>query len=73
MVAAKDWKYSTQPEVDVVRTGVSPMNPRVKWALLSCGHERFYSRERGPRFRRLPKVGAVIVCDECAADAERRR
>lgn len=72
MVAAKDWHYSTQPEVTVVRTGVSPMNPKVKWAECSCGHDHYYSKERGPRHRRCPKVGARIVCDQCAAKADGR-
>lgn len=46
------------PERRVVRNGVSPMNPRVKWALLDCGHDIFRQRK--------PRVGATVVCDECA-------
>ena len=72
MVAAKDWPYRTQPEVMVERRGVSPVNPSVKWAQTTCGHEHFYSAERGPRHRRCPRVGATIVCDQCAAKADGR-
>lgn len=50
------------PERYVVRTGVSPMNPRVKWAQLDCGHDVY-------RWRR-PSVGAVIVCNKCAEAAK---
>lgn len=48
------------PERTVVRTGVSPMNPKVKWAELSCGHDVFRLRK--------PRVGARIVCDKCAKE-----
>lgn len=51
--AVKTW-----PERRVVRTGVSPMNPRVKWAELNCGHEVFRTRK--------PRIGATVVCDKCA-------
>lgn len=47
------------PERRVVRTGVSPMNPRVKWAELDCGHDIFRQRK--------PKIGALIVCEKCSA------
>ena len=46
------------PERRVVRTGVSPMNPKVKWAELSCGHEVWRQRK--------PKIGAIIVCEKCS-------
>jgi hypothetical protein len=46
------------PERRVVRTGVSPMNPKVKWAELSCGHDVFRARR--------PKVGAIVVCEQCS-------
>lgn len=42
----------------VVQTGVSPMNPKVKWSALDCGHEVF-----GPRKK---PIGAVIKCEKCA-------
>ena len=50
------------PERRVVRTGVSPMNPKVKWAELDCGHDVYRSRK--------PRIGAVIVCERCAQKAE---
>ena len=50
------------PEVRVVRTGVSPMNPKMKWAELSCGHDVY-------RLRR-PRVGSTIVCERCAEGIE---
>lgn len=46
------------PERRVVRTGVSPMNPKVKWAQLTCGHDVY-------RLRR-PRIGAILVCDKCS-------
>ena len=46
------------PERYVVRTGVSPMNPKVKWAELSCGHDVYRTRK--------PRIGATVVCDKCA-------
>lgn len=48
----------TYPERRVVRTGVSPMNPKVKWAELNCGHDVFRTRK--------PRIGALIVCDQCS-------
>lgn len=48
------------PERRVVRVGVSPMNPKVKWAELSCGHEVFRNRK--------PRIGATLVCDRCAKE-----
>lgn len=51
------------PERIVVRTGVSPMNPRVKWAELSCGHDVFMLRR--------PRVGSRVACDKCQ-EAEAR-
>lgn len=65
MVASKHWPYSTQPERRVVRTGVSPMNPKVKWADLDCGHTVYRKRR--------PPHGAVIVCPDCARQADNRR
>jgi hypothetical protein len=46
------------PERRVVSTGVSPMNPKVKWAQLSCGHDVY-------RYRK-PRIGATVVCDKCS-------
>lgn len=60
----KNWPYTTWPERRVVRAGVSPMNPKVKWAELSCGHDVYRARK--------PKVGATIVCPECAREADGR-
>lgn len=48
------------PERTVVRTGVSPMNPKVKYAELSCGHDVWR--------RQKPKIGATIVCEKCAQE-----
>jgi predicted RNA-binding Zn-ribbon protein involved in translation (DUF1610 family) len=45
------------PERRVVRTGVSPMNPKVKWAELNCGHTVWRQRK--------PRIDATIVCEEC--------
>lgn len=56
LAAAGRW-----PESHVTRTGVSPMNPRVKWAELTCGHTVFRNRR--------PSVGATIVCEKCAEKA----
>lgn len=50
------------PECRVVRTGVSPINPKVKWAQLSCGHDVY-------RVRR-PRIGAVVCCEKCAERAD---
>ncbi len=41
----------------VTRTGVSPMNPKVKYADVDCGHTVYLSRK--------PKVGAMIACGDC--------
>jgi hypothetical protein len=46
------------PECRVVRTGVSPMNPKVKWAQLDCGHDVYRQRK--------PRIGALIVCEQCS-------
>lgn len=46
------------PEKRVVRVGVSPMNPKVKWAELDCGHEVWRKRK--------PRIGAIIVCEKCS-------
>ena len=41
----------------VVRTGTSPMNSKVKWADLECGH-MVYSPRR-------PRLGALVSCERC--------
>lgn len=51
---------TTYPERRVVRAGVSPMNPKVKWAQLECGHDVYRLRK--------PRIGALLVCDKCRAD-----
>ena len=61
---SEDWPYSSQPERRVVRAGTSPMNPKVKWAELSCGHDVYRKRR--------PRIGAIIVCPRCAEIAGRR-
>jgi DNA-directed RNA polymerase subunit RPC12/RpoP len=43
----------------VVRNGVSPMNPRVKYSQLACGHDVY-----GPRKLRLDSLQR---CDECSS------
>jgi hypothetical protein len=48
-----------------VRTGASPMNPKVKWAQLTCGHDIYRQRK--------PRVGATIVCETCAEKAGRKQ
>jgi hypothetical protein len=50
------WPYTTWPERTVVRTGVSPMNPKVKWAELDCGHDIFRAQAEGGGHHRLPEV-----------------
>lgn len=60
---AEHWKYSTQPECTVMRTGVSPMNPKVKWAELNCGATIWRKRR--------PRIGATIVCEACARKADK--
>ena len=45
------------PERRVIRVGVSPLNPKVKWAQLDCGHDVY-------RYRK-PRIGSTIVCDKC--------
>lgn len=45
------------PERRVIKAGVSPMNPKVKWAQLDCGHDVFRQRK--------PRIGALIVCERC--------
>jgi hypothetical protein len=51
-------KGGSWPERHVVRVGVSPMNPKVKWAELDCGHDVYRNRK--------PRIGATIVCERCA-------
>ena len=46
------------PECRVVRVDKSPMNPKIKFAQLTCGHD--VARLRAPR------VGAVVVCEKCS-------
>lgn len=46
------------PERRVVRVDLSPMNPKIKVAQLSCGHDVYRNRK--------PRIGATIVCDKCA-------
>lgn len=52
----------TWPERRVIRTGVSPMNPKVKWAELSCGHDVYRQRR--------PRIGATVVCEKCSEGRE---
>lgn len=46
------------PERRVIRTGVPPMNPKVKYAELSCGHIIWRNRK--------PRIGATTVCERCS-------
>lgn len=48
----------------VVRTGVSPMNPKVKWAELSCGHDVYRTRK--------PRIGATVVCEKCSRPTQEK-
>lgn len=57
-IAGRSWSR-------VTRTGVSPMNPRVKWADLECGHMAY-----GPR---RPRLGSLVVCDRCSAMTEQEK
>jgi formylmethanofuran dehydrogenase subunit E len=52
------------PECRVVRVDKSPMNPKIKVAQLSCGHDVYRNR--------APRVGATIVCERCAEKANDR-
>lgn len=45
----------------VVRVGVSPMNPKVKWAELTCGHTVWRQRK--------PRIGAITACEKCSEKA----
>lgn len=45
---------------EVLRSGVSPMNPKVKWAELDCGHTVYTARKQ--------KVGAVVWCHKCSPE-----
>ena len=53
----------------VVRTGQSPMNPKVKWAELSCGHEVWIHPPK-----RTPRIGSLVECERCrrALEAQER-
>ena len=42
----------------VVRVDLSPMNPKIKIAQLSCGHDVYRNRR--------PRIGATVVCEECS-------
>jgi hypothetical protein len=64
---AATWPYNSWPERRVVRVGVSPMNPKVRWAELDCGHDESYLPGK-----RRPKVGATTICEKCAAKAGRK-
>jgi hypothetical protein len=48
------------PERKVVRVDKSPMNPKIKVAQLSCGHDVYRNR--------APRIGATVVCDKCSAE-----
>lgn len=59
-----NWPYSTWPESYVTRVDKSPMNPKVKLVTLNCKHEVWRNR--------APRLGAVIICHDCARKAEPR-
>lgn len=62
---AADWPHSTWPERRVVRVdAASPLNPKVKCAQLDCGHDVWRNRK--------PRIGAIIVCPDCAREADRK-
>lgn len=48
----------------VVRAGVSPMNPKVKWGQLECGHDIYRPRK--------PRIGSTAVCDICTRGSKER-
>ena len=50
------------PERTIVRTGISPMNPKVKWAELDCGHDIYQLRK--------PRIGATVACVKCSTKAK---
>lgn len=60
---AQALRGGTWPERKVVSTGSSPMSSKL-WAALSCGHH--ISR------RRRPRVGSIIVCEQCARVEDQR-
>lgn len=49
------------PERTVVRVDKSPMNPRIKIAQLSCGHDVYRNH--------APRIGATIACEKCSEEA----
>jgi len=53
------------PQHRVVRVGASPMNPKVKWADLTCGHTVW-------RYRK-PRIGSSLACDQCPRAEEAPR
>ena len=52
------FKSGQWPERRVLRTGVSPMNPKMKWCELDCGHDVYRTRK--------PRIGATVICGKCA-------
>lgn len=64
---AATWPYTSWPERRVVRVGVSPMNAKVRWAELDCGHDEIYYPGK-----RRPKVGATTICEKCADKVGRK-
>jgi hypothetical protein len=61
-IVVKTWPG---PKRRVILTGVSPMNAKVKWAELNCGHLVYRQRK--------PKIGVLIVCDKCQPEPGKKR
>ena len=43
----------------VIRQGRSPMNPKVRWVQLECGHDVYVSPGK--------RIGKHLVCHKCTA------
>ena len=54
-------------ERSVVRVAKSPLNPKVKVAELSCGHDLYI---RPPAI--APRAGSPVACDKCKTEANAR-
>ena len=54
-------------EANVVSVSKSPLNPKVKIAALSCGHDLYINP---PLI--APRKGAPVACAKCKDDANRR-
>lgn len=54
-------------EANVIRVIKSPLNPKVKIAELSCGHDRYI---HPPAI--APRKGTPVPCEKCKDEANQR-